>query len=261
MITTTQTHQIGDCVELMQEMPAESVDLVFADPPFNVGKDYGCSTDDKRSDYFEWCKEWISECFRVLKPTGSMYHMNLVRNLSRLMPMMDEYGKLRNLITWKNVCSWGSKKQFYFKYQPIMFYSKTDDFKFNTYAQREKPFKRWGSMAGKMQGQMGDMWLDIPFVWAGSTQHPEAILEPGTNSKTHPAQMPVKLVERAILFSTDEGDTVLDPFLGIGATLEAGRRTNRNVIGFEINPKWEKHYPDRCKAHTPPLTSYFGGNE
>ena len=175
--------------------------------------------------------------------------------------MMDEYGELRNLIMWKNVCSWGSKKQFYFKYQPIMFYSKTEDFKFNTYAQREKPFKRWVSMSGKMQGQMGDMWLDIPFVWAGSTQHPEAILEPGTNSKSHPAQMPVKLVERAILFSTDVGDTVLDPFLGIGATLAAGRRTNRHVMGFEINPKWGKHYPERSMAFTPLLTSYFGDDD
>ena len=260
MIQTTQTWKIGDCIKLLKDVPDESVDMIFADPPFNIGKDYGETTDDNRADYFDWCGEWIHECFRVLKSTGSFYHMNMVQNLSRLMPIMDEHGELRNLITWKNVCSWGSKKQFYPKYQPIMFYSKTSVYKFNTYAQREPPFKRWGSMAGKMQGQMGDMWMDIPFVWAGSTHHPEAILESGTNSKAHPAQMPVKVVERAMLFSTDEGDTVVDPFLGIGASLSAGRRTNRNVYGIEINPKWEMHYDDRCMTHTPPLTAYFGGD-
>lgn len=258
MIHATQKWEIGDCIELMRELPDNKVDLVFADPPFNVGKDYGCYTNDNRPDYFDWCKEWIFECFRVLKPTGSFYHMNLVRNLSRLLPMMDEHGELRNLIPWRNVCSWGSKRSFYSKYQPIMFYTKTNDYTFNTYAQREPLTKRWGKTSGKIQGQMGDMWMDIPFVWAGSIHHPEAILKPGTNSKLHPAQMPVKLVERAILFSTDEYDTVLDPFLGIGTSLEAGRRTNRNVIGFEINPQWEEHYPDRCKSHTPQLTTYFG---
>ncbi len=258
---TTQTWKIGDAIKLMKKLDNESVDMVFADPPFNVGKNYGITTNDNRLDYFDWCGQWIFECFRILKPTGSFYHMNLTKNLGKLMPIMEKYGTLRNLIIWKNVCSWGSKKQFYFKYQPIMLYSKTDDFKFNTYAQREKPFKRWGNMSGKMQGQMGDLWLDIPFVWAGSTHHPEAILKPNSNSKLHPTQAPIALIERCIMFSTDEGDLCCDPFLGSGTTLEACRRTNRNCIGYEISNEWEHLYPKRCLADIPSLTSYFEEEE
>ena len=252
-----QKWKIGDCIESIQEIPNESVDMIFADPPFNMKKEYGILTNDNRDDYFEWCDQWISECFRILKSTGSFYHMNLTRNLDNLMPIMKKYGIFQNLIIWRNVSSWGIKNRFYPKYQPIMFYSKTDNFKFNTYTQREQPFKRWGKMTGKMQGQMGDIWLDIPFVWAGSIHHKEAIIKPGTNSKVHPAQMPVGLVKRCIEFSTDKDDLVCDPFLGSGTTLEACRKTDRNCIGFEISDEWEYLYPLRSLEYQPGLSNYI----
>jgi len=78
----------------------------------------------------------------------------------------------------------------------------------------------------------------------------------GKDNTDHPTQKPVKLIERLIQSSSNEGDTVLDPFLGSGTTLAAGRMTNRNVIGFEIDPQWEHLYPDRCMTHTPPLSTY-----
>ena len=82
----------------------------------------------------------------------------------------------------------------------------------------------------------------------------------GAANTPHPTQKPVELIERIIQNATNEGDSVLAPFLGSGTDLEAGRRTNRNVMGFEIDPQWEHLYPDRCKVHTPPLTAYFGGD-
>ena len=81
--------------------------------------------------------------------------------------------------------------------------------------------------------------------------------EKGKDNK-HPTVKPVKLFSWLITIGSREGDLVADPFLGSGVTLAAGRMTNRNVMGVEIDPQWEHLYPDRCMAHTPPLTSYFG---
>ena len=69
----------GDCLEVMREWPDNCVDLVFADPPFNIGKKYG--TSDNRKDYRQWCEKWITECFRILKEAGSFYLMTLSRHL------------------------------------------------------------------------------------------------------------------------------------------------------------------------------------
>lgn len=238
----------GDCLKLMPQLPDGCVDLVFADPPFNVGKDYGSGPEgDQRKDYFGWCKSWIREGFRILKPSGSFYLMNITRNIGELQCIMNKRGVFVNLIIWKNVCSWAGKRAYYPKYQPILFYGKTEDYYFDTYAQREKPFARWGKMTGKMQGQMGDIWLDIPFVWAGSTAHPEAILSPGSRAKLHPTQMPTDLAKRILGFSTKENDIAVDLFSGSGSFTEACKDLRRNFLAFEINPKYVDIANERLK--------------
>lgn len=95
-----------------------------------------------------------------------------------------------------------------------------------------------GGYSTSAKGQFLDYWDDIPFIYAGSVHHKEAILKEGTNSKAHPAQMPVGLPERAIRFSTDEGDMILDPFMGSGTTAIAAIKTGRSFIGFERDPEF-----------------------
>ena len=85
---------------------------------------------------------------------------------------------------------------------------------------------------------MKDRWDDIPFVYAGSITHKEAIIEPGTNGKSHPCQMPEGIAKRAILFSSNEGDVVLDPFIGSGSTAVAAKLTKRHWIGIELSEKY-----------------------
>ena len=228
----------GDCLKVMRRIPSGSVDMIFADIPFNVRKNYGKYKDHRR-DYLEWCAEWITEGFRILKPTGSFYLMTITRHLEWQMPIMAKHGVFVNLISWRNCTSAASPRWFRQEYQPIMLYGKTADYKFHRYAQKEMPrFKRWGKEKSPPKFQVKDRWDKIPRVNAGSTPHREAILVPGTNRKAHPTQMPLGLAIRAMLFSTDVGDTVLDPFNGSGTTGEAAKRLCRRYIGIEQDPDY-----------------------
>lgn len=225
----------GDCRDILPSLP--KVDLVFADPPFNVGKPYGNS--DWRDDFGEWCAEWIASCWDLVLPIGSFYFMTLTRHLEWQMPLMAKQGVFINLISWRNVAGVGSKRAFWNDYQPIMLYGKTENYIFNTYANTDDSgFRRWGGYSTEHKGQLRDRWDDIPFVYVGSIHHKEAILKPQTNEKLHPCQMPEGLARRAMLFSTNEDAIVLDPFMGSGTTLRAAKDLGRKAIGIEIEEKY-----------------------
>jgi len=225
----------GDCLDIMPHLESESVDLVFNDCPFNVNKSY----QDKRLDYEGWCASWISQCFRVLKMTGSFYLMTLSKHLEWKMPIMAKHGVFINLIPWKNTTASSCERSFWLEYQPIMFYGKANEYKFNRYAEvNSGGQRRWGGYSTEYKGQMKDIWDDIPFVYSGSIKHPEAILLPGTNKKAHECQMPSALARRAALFSTDKKDVVLDIFMGSGSTAVACEQTERRWIGIEIEEKY-----------------------
>ena len=220
----------SDCISMLKNIEAETVDLIFADPPFDVNIKYN-GYKDKRTDYNGWCAEWIAECFRVLKPTGSFYLMTITRHLPFTLSEMSKHGIFVNLISWRNVASVNNKRSFWGSYQPIALYGKTGQYKFNRYAQTRQIAPeniRWGGYSTEPKGQLLDHWEDIPFIYSGSIAHPEAIKKKGTNSKAHPCQMPEMLAGRAILFSTDEGDTVLDPFTGSGTTAIAAKKLSVN---------------------------------
>ncbi len=230
-----------DCLVGIKKLPDKSIDLIFADPPFNVGKKYGSS--DRRDDYYEWCEKWIDLGFKKLKDTGTFYLMTITRHLEKLYPMLGSRGIFINQVCWKNVAASNSKRNFWNSYQPILIYGKTKDYLFNTYAQTRKIEEqniRWGGYSTRPQGQLLDYWNDVPFVYAGSIHHKEAIIEPGTNRKVHPCQMPEALAIRAILFSTNENDIILAPFAGSGTTLAMAKRYNRQYIGYETNVDYIK---------------------
>jgi DNA modification methylase len=256
-IITMEVLYKGDCLKIMRTFPSESVDMIFADPPFNVGKRYGGkSNTDRRPDYYEWCASWIAEGFRLLKPTGTFYLMTIPRHVFRIGREMEKHGVFINKVEWRNVSAFHNKRGFWSSTQPIAVFGKTVAYKFNTYAQRRiTKWRRWGGYRTKPQGQLLDYWDDIPFVYAGSIRHPEAILKPGTNAKVHPTQMPVNLVARCILFSTDIGDTILDPFSGSGTTGEACIKLGRRFIGIEREEEYIKLTHDRwTKARLQPAS-------
>lgn len=232
----------GDCLEVVAGMPDECVDLVFADPPFNVGKAY----QDSRDNYQEWCAEWIGECFRLLKPTGSFYLMTIPKHLSHTMRAMDDHGIFIDQVIWKNTSLNATPKQFPRAYQPILQYGKTDQYLFHPKAQvifrdhtvQASQLKNKPELATGYPGRVTNFWDDITFIAGGCMAPREAVLCKDSKKKAHPCQMPIALPQRAIVFSTDEDGVVLDPFIGSGTTATACIRSKRYYVGIELEQKY-----------------------
>jgi DNA modification methylase len=201
----------GDAIEVMKQLPDESVDLIIADPPYNSR-----SIDwDKKDD--EWQFRWLEEAKRVLKTGGSIYVFFAPIN------MYGVEGWIRGNLTLKNVCVW---------YHP------------NLYG------------AGKSYGS--DRWKstwDVIFyaVKGKKAKHNKKVSEcgylrwgrgfdvfeyPDPRPKLHKAQKPLELIMKLIDCSSNEGDVVLDPFIGSGTTAVASERLNRRWIGIEINEEY-----------------------
>lgn len=227
----------GDCLELLPKVSGAT--LVFADPPFNIGKKYG-RNGDRRGDYREWCENWIAACFNALSDAGTFYLMTLVRHLEWKFPLMARHGEFLNLICWRNVSAAHEKRRFWNAYQPILCYGKTAAHKFNDLAERrEATFKVWQkARAARYSWRILDYWEDIRLISGGNVKHPEAILEANSKRKLHPCQMPLGLAMRAISFSTDVGDLVVEPFMGTGTTLRAAKDLNRRAIGFDVEERY-----------------------
>ena len=228
----------------LNQIENESIDLVFADPPFNLGKDYG-EDKDNRNDYIDWCNKWISECCRVLKQTGSIYIMNIQKNIWIFQKILNDNNFIfRNIIIWKNA-SMPVKNRYCINYQPIIFYVKTKEYTFNHKAESHysKSVLPWNRQ--NKGNLMIDQWNDIPFISGGCMASKESILKKDNKSKIHPCQMPMKLAERCIKFSSNKNDIVLDPFIGIGATALACKKLNRHFIGFDTNKEYIKIAKER----------------
>lgn len=139
----------------------------------------------------------------------------------------------RNLIVWHN-SSMPVKNRFCIGYQPILYYVwDLKNFTFNFGAERRESDAAlpWGRK--NKAGSIRDIWDDIPFVSGGCMASREAILEPGSKRKAHPAQMPLRLAERMIRYTTNPGDLVLDPMMGSGTVPVVAKALGRSVVGIE----------------------------
>jgi len=136
----------GDCLEIMKGISDSSIDLVFADPPFNRKKNYGIYKDNEnKKTYLEWVEKWIQECFRILKNTGNFFIMIDSKNVGYYQVMMDKYGIFENLIIW---CRGGAstKRKFNPYHQDILFYSKDHKEHYFKFDAEHKPIdktKNW----------------------------------------------------------------------------------------------------------------------
>ncbi len=236
-IDKTENHKIilGDCVEELKKIPSGSVELIFADPPYNIGKKFGNNKDwwPSIDSYTDWCKIWINECIRILKKNGSIYIMGHPKHIPYIMKILDEKLHYGNMIIYHYTDGMPEKKYFDKRYECILYYRKnSNNFIFNLDDVRVEPtrYDKYSNPKGK---NPGDVW-QIPRVRWNSKERASL----GNGKIAHGAQKPLKLLKRIILASSNKNNTVLDPFLGTGTTSVAAKELDRKSIGVEINPEY-----------------------
>lgn len=232
----------GDCLDVLANTPDESVDLVFADPPYNIGKKFGDIHDTWESDisYAKWCYEWLQACVRILKPTGSMYVMCSTQSMPYLDLWLREHISILSRIVWYYDSS-GVQAKTYFGslYEPILHCVKNaKDYTFNadaveveakTGAKRKLiDYRKEPPAPYKSTKIPGNAWY-FPRVRYRMPEY-----------EKHPSQKPEALMERIIKASSNAGDTVLDPFGGTFTTCAVAQRLGRVSIGIELQAEYIK---------------------
>jgi len=217
-----------DAKNYLKKMATESIDVIIADPPYNIGKDYG-NNDDKKTfeEYIDFSREWICEARRVLKNTGTIYLFMGVRFISYLYSILEkEYNFVFNSwITWHYTQGLGKTKGFSPRHDDILMFTKTKNYKFFLDNVRV-PQKYYRSINNMRGANPGDVWTFSHIHYCNMNRQP------------HPTQKPEALIERMILASSEENDSILDPFSGSGTTLRVCQQLNRNGIGIELNPEY-----------------------
>jgi site-specific DNA-methyltransferase (adenine-specific) len=234
----------GDAVEVLKSIPSESVDLICADPPYNLGKEYGHDFDRQAWDEYEkFTREWISEAVRVLRPVGSIYVFMGVRFISKLFLLMEESGlEFNSWITWHYTQGMGRKKGFSPRHEDILYFTKSKEFTFNLDEVRvpQKYFRERNNMSG---ANPGDVWSFSHVHYCSRERFP------------HPTQKPEALMERILRASSDAGDLVLDPFVGSGTTCRVAQQLDRRYLGIELNPEYVAMTRRRLEQPAEPFDS------
>lgn len=237
---------VGDAIEEMRRIPDNSIDMTFADPPFNLNKKYGNYKDKKTDEeYIQWCEQWLSEMVRITKPTGSIFVHNIPKWLIYYASHLNKIATFKHWIAWDSM-SIPLGKTLLPAHYGILFYTKNPKgFKFNELRSPHKKCRTCGEMIKDYGGKksqinphgtlLSDVWDDIHRI-----RH-------GTRRDAHPCQLPEPLLERLVLMTTNEGDIVLDPFIGAGTTALAAKRLGRNYIGIDVDPKYKKIVADKLK--------------
>ena len=229
----------GDCLEVFKKIPSNSVDMTFADPPFNLKKKYNNYKDSKREDnYLSWCKDWIYEMVRVTKPTGTIFIHNIPRWLTYYVGYLNKMAYFKHWITW-DARGMPMGKTLLPNHYGILYYTKSQSYKdFKFYDIRyphpkcricNEFLRDYGGKKDQAHGfgpLLSDVWSDIHRI-----RHKKRRNE-------HPCQLSIPLLERLILMTTDEKDVVLDPFIGTGTTAVAAKQMGRRYIGIEIDANY-----------------------
>jgi len=244
----------GDALKVLKTLPDNSVDLVFADPPYNMSKKSGLAWKYSKhvtmqeswdmfskDDYFKFNKEWLAECFRVLKHGGSLWVSGSFHNIFIIQEFFQDI-KINNSIVWfkPNAQPNITCRFFTESTEHLIWASKNGNgkkwkFNYDWSKQIEDPINPKGK-------QTRNVW-SISLTpkkekWAG----------------VHPTQKPFELLKRIILSCTDEGDVILDPFVGSGTTSAVAKYYGRNSIGIELDKKYMDVIKKRLQKEQKTLT-------
>jgi len=228
----------GDCTEILAAIEDCVVDTVFADPPFNLGKEYGANCDDELPDakYVSWCKNWVAECVRVLKPGGSLFLYNLPKwNILLGAHLAELHMQFRHWIAVEISASLPITGRLHPSHYSLLYFSKGKPKTFKrirtpilTCRHCGKEIKDYGGHRNAMNPNgvtLKDVWTDIPPVrhWKYKSKERTA------------NALSTKILDRVIEMSTVPGDVVLDPFGGSGTTFAVCERKHRHWLGIELD--------------------------
>jgi site-specific DNA-methyltransferase (adenine-specific) len=252
-----------DCVAGLANLPADSVDLAFADPPFNIGYDYDVYHDARADqEYLDFCKQWMQGIIRVLKPDGTFWLAIGDEYAAELKVMATrELGLIcRSWVVWYYTfgvnCSHKFSRShahlFYFVKHPKAFTFNKDDPAIRVPSARQLVY---GDKRANPKGRLpDDTWIlrpqDIPESFPATDDTWYFPRVNGTFKERegwHGCQMPEQLLGRIIRCCSNEGDVVLDPFIGSGTTLVTAKKLNRKPVGFEISPEYFSRAKDRLE--------------
>jgi DNA modification methylase len=247
----------GDCVEELKKIPANSVDLIFADPPYNMqlenvlyrpnntkveGVDDEWDKFSSFPDYDNFCTGWLKECRRILKDTGTIWVIGSYHNIFRVGNIMLNLGFwILNDVTWhkNNPMPNFLGKRFTNATETLLWCSKKKECK--SYTFNHKIMKKYNG--GKQMTSVWQIGLCIG----------EERLKSEDGKKAHSTQKPEELLKRIILSTTRQGDIVLDPFFGTGTTGAVAKKLKRNYIGIEK----EQEYITIAKKRIEKINDYF----
>ncbi|HUF86550.1 MAG TPA: site-specific DNA-methyltransferase [Thermohalobaculum sp.] len=244
----------GDCIAGMAALPAGSVDLVFADPPYNLqlkgdlhrpdnslvdGVDDDWDRFDSFHAYDAFTRAWLSEARRVLRPDGALWVIGTYHNIFRVGAILQDLGFwILNDVVWRKTNPMPNFRgtRLCNAHETLIWAARSDT---------SRPTFNYEALKELNEGlQMRSDWL-LPICTG-----PER-LKTGDGGKAHPTQKPESLLHRVLVGSTNPGELVLDPFLGSGTTAAVARRLGRHFVGFERDPAYAALARDRVAAVTP----------
>jgi site-specific DNA-methyltransferase (adenine-specific) len=232
-----------DVFSALPNLPDASVDLMFADPPYNLTKSFNNRRFKQSSsdDYAEWLDSWLSQTVRILKPTASVYICGDWRSSAAIHRVGEKYFVTQNRITWEREKGRGAKANWKNCSEDIWFFTVSDDYYFNVDAVMLKrqviaPYtdgngapKDWTETEnGRFRvTHPSNLWTDLTVPYWSMPENTD-----------HPTQKPEKLLAKIILASSKQGDLIFDPFNGSGTTTVVAKKLGRHYLGVEIDPSY-----------------------
>ena len=232
----------GDCIEVLGKVHRPFADLIFADPPFNIGYKYDKYNDkQKHEKYIAWTKDWMAACKKGLKPNGSFYIAIGDNYAADVKKIADELGLfMRNWIIWHYSFGQQMKNKFACSHTHIFYFVNDEgNFTFNDSTTRviSDRQKKYRDKRANPEGKMpDDVWDEYPRVCGTFDERTD-----------FPCQMPESLLARIIRVSSNENDWILDPFIGSGTTAVVAAKLNRKFTGIELSADYAKESRRRIK--------------
>ncbi len=228
-----------DVTSALNFFPAACIDLLFIDPPYNLKKNFKSNSFKAMSsdEYAEWMDAWLSKIVRCLKPTASIYICGDWRSSGAIERVAEKYFITRNRITWEREKGRGAKANWKNASEDIWYCTRSEKFTFNLDAVKLKrkvlaPYTSNGKPKDWNKNDDGNFRLTHPSnLWTDITVPFWSMPE----NTEHPTQKPEKLLAKIILASSNEGDVVMDSFLGSGTTSVVAKKMNRKYIGIELD--------------------------